>query len=239
MPEEANQDPAIEQDTPTTPEAQDTPTEAPEQTDTGNTQEEVDIEKRLHDAQAWGTKSAQEAAELREYIQVSELARQGNREAQQYLHENYEGWPEPEADTEDDYEAEQPVTRAELREWQEQEQAEKQAAANEQAFHNALWEQVQAIEEKIGREVTDQEAQVLQDSADAQVGRTGQFDLNSTWEIIAAQEKAAVERYVNSKKTAPLPPLGSAGDESIDLNDEEARQAKLAEIMNAASEREA
>jgi len=225
MPDEATEAPAVDetQDTPTET-AEDTPeVEAPEQSEQ-QTQEEVDYEKRYQDLQPEYTRATQEAAQ---YRQIIELAQQGDRDALELL-----GLEVEEQDTEDE-DSDQPITRAEWQQYQDQQAQERQADESEQAFNDDLWAAVEAIEEKEGREISDEEASVLRDSAIAQVVRGGTFDLSQTWDALRAQDKEAVERYVNSKKQARTAPLGSAGDRKIDTSTPEGRKAAIAEIAEA------
>ena len=230
MADEATPAPVDEaQDTPT-PEAPDVSQDTPE---TDATQS-VDYEKRYQDLQPEYTRATQEAAQYRDFI---ERVQAMDPEALRSLGLEFEEPDDEGFDEDDDPDA--PLTRAEWNEWQQAQQEEHQAAESEQAFNNDLWSAVEAIEEKEGREITDEEAAILRDSALAQVVRGGDFDLSSTWDSLQSQAKAAHERYVNTKRTAPVAPLGSAGEEKIDLNDEDARQDLLKRVMDAESEREA
>lgn len=225
--EPATQAPEEIQDTP--PEAeQDTP-EAPETPDTDAP--ETDYEKRFHDAQSWGTTVSQENAQLR---QIIALAQQGDPEARELL-----GWETPEEDTEDEIDADEPLTRAEFEQYQRAQQQEEEAQQSEQAFMSDFAADLKEIEKKEGRSLTDWEKNVLFNDAQGQVAQTQTYDLEAPWNEISDYHKSVIENYTKSKSQAPSAPIGSAGELKIDPSDDDARQEALAQIMEAESQREA
>lgn len=119
---------------------------------------------------------------------------------------------------------------------------ESQAEQTQQAELEAMEDQFldqefTKLEKQIGRDLTDEEAELLFVTATHPAFRDkkGMPDVEAAFERINGLEKGAQQRYVESKK-APRAPLGSAGTKSVDLNDDEARTAALAQIIEASSE---
>jgi hypothetical protein len=229
--EPATQAPEETQDTPT-PDAQDTSTETPDAPDTDATeQERIDYEKRYNDLQPEYTRATQEAAQLRN---IFALAQQGDEEAIELLRQYI-----PEQDTEDEADLEEPMTQAQFQEYLAAQQQEQEAQQSEQAFMSDFAADLAEIEKKEGRSLTDWEKNVLFNDAQGQVAQTQTYDLEAPWNEISDYHKQVIEGYTKSKKQAPVAPLGSAGDQKIDLSDDDARQEYLAQVMQAEAEREA
>jgi hypothetical protein len=143
-----------------------------------------------------------------------------------------------EEDSEDE-DGDEPMTRAEFEEYLSEQDAEAEEYEADVAFKQDLNEVLEAIEADEGRTLSDQETRVLLREAEAQVAEYGTFDLTDSWEGIREWSKAEIDRYVKSKQEATLAPLGSAGDQKIDFNDEDARRDQMAKIMEADSQRQA
>lgn len=109
----------------------------------------------------------------------------------------------------------------------------RQAQDAQEAFLTDVNEGIEAIEEKEGRTLSDAETQFILAQTEAQLRSGGQLDVQAAYGPIEDMSKTAVDRYLKSKKQAQSAPLGSAGDEKIDLNDEEARQELMAKVMEA------
>jgi hypothetical protein len=142
-----------------------------------------------------------------------------------------------EEDSEDD--GDEPMTRAEFEEYLQEQNAEAEEYEADVAFKQDLNEVLESIEKDEGRTLSDQETRVLLREAEAQVAEYGTFDLTDSWEGIREWSKAEIDRYVKSKQEATLAPLGSAGDQKIDFNDEDARREQMAKIMEADAQRNA
>lgn len=118
-----------------------------------------------------------------------------------------------------------------------------QQAMNEQEQHleelenQYLDQEFDSLEKSLGRDLSDEEAELLFVTATHPAFRDskGMPDVQAAYERINGLEKGAQQRYVQSKK-APRAPLGSAGNKSVDLNDDEARTEALAQIIEAASD---
>jgi hypothetical protein len=143
-----------------------------------------------------------------------------------------------EEDSEDE-DGDEPMTRAEFEEYLSEQDAEAEEYEADVAFKQDLNEVLESIEKDEGRTLSDQETRVLLREAEAQVAEYGTFDLTDSWEGIREWSKAEIDRYVKSKQEATLAPLGSAGDQKIDFNDEDARRDQMAKIMEADSQRQA
>lgn len=227
MPEEAQQDPAVEQDTPAPEVAEDTPTEAPEQTETDAP--ETDYQKRYEDLQPEYTRATQEAAQ---YRQIFELAQQGDPEALALLG--------VEVAQEDENVDEDPAERIERLEqlFVRQEEAQ-QAQQAQEAFLVDVNTGIEAIEEAEGRTLSDEETRFIIAQAEAQLRAGGELDVASAYQPIETMSKTAVDRYLKSKRQAQSAPLGSAGDEKIDFNNEDARREQMSRLMEAETARAA
>jgi hypothetical protein len=142
-----------------------------------------------------------------------------------------------EEDSEDD--GDEPMTRAEFEEYLAEQNAEAEEYEADVAFKQDLNEVLESIEKDEGRTLSDQETRVLLREAEAQVAEYGTFDLTDSWEGIREWSKAEIDRYVKSKQEATLAPLGSAGDQKIDFNDEDARREHMAKLMEADAQRNA
>lgn len=221
--------PAVAQDTPE-PEAPDAPdtTESPEAPS-------QDYEKRYNDLVPEYTRSQQLIAALD--------GRHGPELQEQALEMIGLGLADEDTDqgiddSEEEYDEDEPMTRAEFQEYLDDQVAAESATENNQMFLADLNDVIEGIESQEGRTLSDQETQILYREAQAQVAETGTFDLEDSWNSLGEFTKSDRDRYLKSKREAALAPLGTSGEEKVNLRDEDARRAEMSRIMQQASEQE-
>jgi hypothetical protein len=106
-----------------------------------------------------------------------------------------------------------------LRELQEQEE-------------NEMVRALEGIEKKEGREFTEEELSFVADFARNNRRETGEADVDGAVKYLQSLYKQERQRYAESKK-APQAPIGSPGEEQIDLSDTEKRQEYMARQLAA------
>jgi hypothetical protein len=218
-----------EETTPDTPEV-----EAPESDRTDTTE---DYESRYNDLRSEFDRRNQVFAALE-----GTLGPEAQEEAFRIFGAEFAEDDDEDYDDDEDFEdddGDEPMTRAEFEEYLSEQDAEVEEYEAEVNFKQDLNEVLEAIEADEGRTLSDQETRVLLREAEAQVAEFGTFDLTDSWEGIREWSKAEIDRYVKSKQEATLAPLGSAGDQKIDFNDEDARREQMAKIMEADAQRNA
>lgn len=228
--------PAVEeQDTPTPDPGEDdsqegTPSESPEDS---AAPEDTNYEERYKEAQAWGTRAAQEASQ---YRQIIDLARQGDPDALQYL-----GYEAP-TDTEDDdgedlSEAERlerlERTLAERTEAEEQARKEQELEEAENRFYEAELSKLDPKDEwseEYTRAVVGTANQIEPDD-------DGLPNLEAAHKLLQEHFEAEFQARVKSKRS-PQAPSGAGSSHQPDLDDDEQRRdyitRRLAEAENTA-----
>lgn len=89
-----------------------------------------------------------------------------------------------------------------------------------------------AIEEKEGVQLSDTEARFVVTNALANRHDDGRPNLQGAFDDLKGIKSAARDEYLASKK-APRAPVGTPGEEKIDLSDTDARRKYMAEVMEA------
>ena len=216
-----DQDPAPEnQDTPETSEAvEDNTADAPVDIPEGYIPED-----RYKEAQAWGTKASQEAAEWRELVT---RAQAGDKEALEFL--GYES-----ADTEEETDEPEYTTEEDRIARLEQQLAERQTAEEEQA-------QMAQLEEAASRfydvefnrldpkkEWTDEYKQLVAAVGDEFLDEDGLPQLDKAHEALEAHAEAEFKKRVEAKRR-PQAPTGASPSHEPDMDDDETRRAYLAQ----------
>lgn len=124
-----------------------------------------------------------------------------------------------------------------IEQYLEAQQAQQQDTELEQLENQYLDQEFSKLEKSLGRDLTDDEAELLFVTATHPTFRdsNGLPDVEGAYERVKQLEQGAQQRYVESKK-APRAPLGSAGSKQVNLNDDEERTSVLAQMIEAASE---
>jgi hypothetical protein len=130
--------------------------------------------------------------------------------------------------------AEQALQKAEALE---QLLAERDEQAEVQRFDQLEEEYIAAtiseLEAQEGLNLSEKEKKLVRNNALANRLQDDRPDLEGAFADLKDIQSAARDRYLKSKKTAALAPIGTAGEDKIDLRDPEARQKKMAEIIAA------
>lgn len=113
---------------------------------------------------------------------------------------------------------------------QEQEKVIMQA---EEAFLDNLARDIDGLEQREKRQLTDDEQAFILSHAQAQLADGETPNVQAAYAMLNNIATSARERYVASKKQAPLAPLGAPGDKKINLDDPEERVQALARIAEA------
>jgi hypothetical protein len=201
-------------------EEQGTPAEPAE----GSEASDINWQERYVEAQSWGTKASQEAAALR---QVIDLARQGDPEAREYL-----GWESAEDDTgdvDDEFaddtdrldRIEQALAEREEAEFEAEREQELEAAANR--FYTAEFERLDP-----DQEWPEEYRKLVVAVGDEHPDEDGLPQLDKAHEAIQAQFEADFKKRVKSKR-APQAPSGASPTHTPDLDDKEQRRDYFAQ----------
>lgn len=231
MPEEQN---------PTANEAEDTSVQTPAAADSpdgneGTPAQEVTVpdgyieEDRYKEAQAWGTQAAQEAAQLR---QVIDLARAGDPEALDYL-----GWAPPEQEEELLTQEEQLEQRlAALEQERQQEQEFYSAQQQEQEFEEAEQKFYQVELNRLKLDTADDSYQnMVVGVAQSFLDEDGLPDLEAAHKAIQEYTETSFKNRVKNKRNSPQAPSGASPVKEEDLDDDNTRREYL---LNKMMERE-
>lgn len=215
----------------TTPAEQDTP-DAPDDggSDEGTPAESQPDEwqERYEHLQPEYTRATQEAAQLRNVI---ELARQGDAEALEYL-----GWQAAEDESDDeefDLDDDTPERLSAVEEYlagqlEAQAQAE-QEAQNEAVVDQSLEAQLAVIEQEYGQ-LADEDAAFLIQVALANPDEDGLPDLITAYAADADRLDAKRQEWVSSKR-APQAPSGASPSSQPNLDNDEERRDYMARRM--------
>lgn len=222
MPDEATEAPAVEtEDTPITePEA---PVEDTPEADAPDT----NWQERYTEAQAWGTRAAQEAAELR---QIVDAARKGDPEALEFL-----GYEVPDEE-EDGALTEDEVIRKELqelKEWKAEQASREEQQQQEAELNDYRDAELTRLDKIAGRRFNEREVQILVAYADAYPNKDGAPDFDAAYEALVEYSKENRKALLSSKR-APKPPSGAAGESKIDTSTPEGRRAAVLAAAEAA-----
>jgi hypothetical protein len=119
-----------------------------------------------------------------------------------------------------------------------QQEAEEQLAM-EHGFREAQYEVVNEdldeLEDKLGREFTQEEVDTIGDLAMSMLDEDGMPQVNAAYERIAGNYTALREAQADPKRRLRQPPVGGRpGDEKVDWNDPDARRRVLAAEIEAA-----
>lgn len=191
---------------------------------------ESDWESRFKEAQAWGTRASQEAAEYREII---DLARAGDPETLEFL-----GWEVPEEEVDED--ADEPLTRAEFVEYLRERD---EAAREQQDYEMQLDSEANLITstianfEKENGDLDQDEYDAIVDIAISRRTDDGNPDIQGAIKQVTGLKDHYIKSYVDNKKRAPQAPApGSAPDHQPDLDDREERRNFMLQRMASLEE---
>lgn len=229
MPEEQQQAPVEEQETPqneATPEQEGTP--AAESQEDSESQATDNWEERYQHLQPEYTRATQE---LSQYKQLFQAAQQGDPAALDALGLE----PADTGDDEDEYLDDTERLRAELDEIKQflnSQSQEQQFQAQEEQEDNEILSALTALESKDNTELSDEETELVLSNALASRDATGKPNVESAYKALRAAQKAYQQNYVQSKRAAQVA-VGSAGEEKIDLSDDSQRRDYMARLMDA------
>lgn len=216
-PEEETETPA-EQETPESPEeasTEETPAEEP-------TPAEIDYEQRYNDLRP-------------EYDRNNQLiaAAQGRHgpEAQMQALQQLGVEVEVQEGEEDYLDAEERLEKLEAR-LAEREQAEEDARF-QQLEETYIDSTLKEIEGKEKVQLSDSEARFIINNAVANRLQDGKPNLQGAFDDLKGIKSADRESYRASKKNAPRAPVGTAGEDKIDLSNPDARRKYMAELVEA------
>lgn len=194
-------------------------------------------EKDYKELQSWATKVAQENKEHQELTQAL-------RDPENPRFEEAVGYfglqvPQPEEQEQeyvDPYDQRIAKLEADL---QQQRQAQ-ESASQQAAIDNALYEGLSQIQGQIGRELREEEIDLLAAHALMNAGEDGLPNVESAWKLyhsLVDQEKGAV---FQNRKNAPKPsPSGVEAGKQVDLSTRQARAERIQELWAASQESEA
>lgn len=228
MADEATEAPVQEQETPEVTPAAEAP-ETPDTPEAGTetTEPEVDYQKRYDDLRPQFDQQAQFLSALE--------GRQGE-EAQRaaYAHLGLEV-AEDEKPEEGEYvDPDQRLDQLEQQLRQRDEEAEeREFQAAEQSW---IQQQLGDVAEKEGRDLTEQEKNIITNHALSNRFDDGQPDIEGGHELLNAIYKDAQKRLLSSKRNAPKPPSGAAGEPTIDTSTPEGRRAAIRDIAESVQE---
>lgn len=191
-------------------------------------------EDRYKEAQAWGTKSSQEAAQYRQLIEALQSDDPDTRSyaaqvlglqlAQQQQHTDDE--------FEDDPLAEINQRINEIDQWRQQTMSQAQQQATEQRDVEVIGNGLGQLSEQLGRKLTDKEVQLLGDAAWANRDEQGLPNISQVIELFTGIRTEDQRSWAQGKRQAPF--VSSSGQEAThapDLSDDRQRQAWMAQQL--------
>lgn len=139
---------------------------------------------------------------------------------------------EEERDEDDDWDEDDPSERIEQMEnYLEQQSQAAYQAQQEDAMLDRVEEGVDALQKEHG-EFDDEELELLLDAAEANPDDDGIPDVKYAYELLTKVADARREKYLASKKGTQLPG-GQAAVEDVDIDDEQARIALMADLIGS------
>lgn len=224
MPEEGNEaTPTTTEDASTTATSEE-PTGAPAPESTEDSTPAVDWEKRYNDQRS--------EFDRRGSLLAAAEGRQGPEAQAEALRQlGVEVEMEEPTEEEDTY-----VDPDERIDRLEQQLAERAQAEEQEQFHQLETEYIdktlKGIEQENGVNLSDREVKIITNNALANRLEDGRPDLQGAFDDLKEIKSAARDEYLASKKTAKAP-VGTAGEETIDLSDPEAKRKWMAEDLAA------
>lgn len=225
MPEEATETPAVEEDTSQTTAAPEEGTPAPDSQEE-SPPADIDYKQRYESLVPEYTRGQQLLAAAR-----GEHGPEAQINALRQLGVEAEMEQEQEPEEEDEWvDPEDRISKMEQR-LSEREEREEQAHFQqmETEFIESTLDQ---IEQQEGVKLSDEEAELVTTNALANRLDNGEPNLKGAFDALKGIKSAARDEYLASKK-APRAPVGTAGEEKIDLSDPDARQKYMTEVMDA------
>lgn len=124
-----------------------------------------------------------------------------------------------------------------LREEITQKEAAQQEAAEAAEFDKLENEYIskttEELEKQHGIKLTEKEKRIVRNDALANRLDDDRPDLEGAFADLIEVHNEAVNRRVNAKTNAPKAPVGTAGEDKLDLSDDETRQKFMAEVFEA------
>lgn len=184
--------------------------------------DDTDWKQRFQDTQAWATQTAQEAAQLK---QIIELARDGDPEAIEWL-----GF-QPVEDDEDESEGDE-IPRDPRVDQLFQAEAERQAQAHLDDLEDHVSGEIEALAKAAGIEDLSEDAvDLIFGALTPRTDDPSVPDVEKAFKKVTGLTDAAIKSYVSGKRRAPLAPSGSSPSHQPDLDDPAQRRAWMAEQL--------
>lgn len=223
MPEDTAPDATQDTPTPTDDAPPDSPdTDAVQSTDSTDS---IDWEKRYSDLQPEYTRATQEASQYRRII---EAARQGDAEALEFLGLDL-------ADTDDDdsdFDADEPISKAEFQDFLRQQQEQQELAAQEAEWEQRAEEHVDETLNKIDPEGKFDAEYIQFLLGAAEPNDEGLPDIESAHQRFEQFVEARRKEWVDTKRTFRAPG-GASPSKQPNLDDPEERREYLAQQLLA------
>jgi hypothetical protein len=198
-------------------------------------QSDIDYEQRYNDLRSEFDRRNQEYSQA-EQLQAA-LSGHAGPEAQAEVLAAYgielEG-DEPEIEFDEPYDTDERIDRLEQTIEEQQAQAELvEAQEMEQEF---MADGIEALEQREGREFSDQELATLASLARANRTETGVPDLATAYETLTELERDRQQAWIESKRTGRAPGVGVAASKAVNLDDPEERVKFIADRVAAGEE---
>ena len=196
---------------------------------------DVDYEQRYNDLRSEFDRRNQDYSQA-EQLQAA-LSGQAGPEAQEQVLAAYgielEG-DEPDVEFDEPYDADARIDR--LEQTIEEQQAYAELAEVQEAEQDFLVDGIEALEQRAGREFSDQELAALTSIARSNRSETGVPDLALAYDHLTELEADRQQAWIESKRTGRVPGAGMAAEKAVDLDDPEKRVQFIADRMAAADE---
>jgi len=214
---------------------QDTPPAAPEEgtpvpPEPQGSEPEIDYQKRFEDLQPELTKAQQQNAEFR---RLYEAAQEGHPEALELLGIEQPGQPTDDDENYIDPDEQRWAEFDQLKEHLSQRDEEQEQAQiyEQEAAH--IDDALDSLESELGFELSQEDVDFIVDRAVTNRGEDGLPDVTAAGKAFLKSLESARDRYMEQRKNAPKAPVGSPGEENIDLRDDESRRRELARTMES------
>lgn len=226
MPDEAVVAPD-ESGTPTDAAVPDAP--APESTDSPTAPDNIDWKQRYEDLRPEADQRASILADIRGQNGPERQAQVLREQAQIELEAEEEEEPD---DYLDPGEAALQRTEALERRLEEREQ-QAEAAEFDRLEDQYITTTIKNLEGEHSVTLSDKEKRFVRNDALANRLQDDRPDLEGAIEALIEFKKAERNAVVNGKKDAPMAPVGTAGEDKLDLSDDETRQKYMAEVFES------
>lgn len=203
---------------------------APESTDSQTAPDNIDWKQRYEDLRPEADQRASILADIRGQNGPERQAQVLREQAQIELEAEEEEAPD------DDYldPGEAALQRTEALEQRLAEQQQQSEAAEFDRLEDQyITKTIKDLEGEHGVTLSDKEKRFVKNDALANRLQDDRPDLEGAMETLIEFKKAERNAVVNGKKDAPMAPVGTAGEDKLDLSDDETRQKYMAEVFES------